>query len=93
MAGILSGNVLVFPSSLVDASEVGLLPVAVAVPLVVLLLGEAVGAEVAASKVESGWAATPIMVGATLLVGETVGLTEGKLDGASLNVTDGDALG
>ncbi len=93
MAGWLKGNDEVFPSSLVDASEVGLLPVAVAVLPVALLLGEAVG--VAPSIVKSGWAATssPTMVGTPLLVGETVGFNVGSDDGASLDVIEGDALG
>ena len=93
MADWLNGNDEVSPSSLVDASEVGLLPVAVAVLPVVLLLGEAVG--VAPSIVKSGWAATssPTMVGTPLLVGETVGFIVGAVDGVSLNVIEGDTLG
>ena len=94
MAGWLNGNDEVFPSSLVDASEVGLLPVAVAVlPVVLLLMGEAVG--VAPSKVKAGWAAisSPTMVGTPLLVGETVGFNVGTVDGALLDETEGDTLG
>ena len=94
MADWLSGNDEVFPSSLVDASEVGLLPDAVAVlPVLLLSMGEAVG--VAPSNVKSGWAATssPSMVGTPLFVGEIVGFNVGTVDGASLDVTEGVALG
>ncbi len=95
MAVILSGNELEFSSSFIETVD----PSPFVAVVAVLFSGvEAVGVGVETSKVKTSSSPPPppsiiVVVGYKDSVGETVGLTEGKVDGASLTVTEGDTLG